>query len=170
MQSRVDALGVFLNHSITIRSSNSPAGTAPTAPKGFRFFGFGGAPTPSDGDGAPAESSVALRLLVGLGEVWVGLCAVGLEALLPGEPALGLVARLPAAPCKFRGLAPRFVLGFSFGALGLVARFATIECPPSPPGAGDVAREPAFDGGCGRAGVETLGVCDVARGGTCCGC
>lgn len=60
-----------------------------------------------------------------------------MDGLVARLPAAGLVARLP------KGLFPRLALGLVFGTLGLVARLATIECPPSPgDAAGDVAREP----------------------------
>lgn len=72
MQSLVDAFGVFLNHSITILSSSSPAGTTfvvTPAPCAFRFFVFGGAAVPvpfGDVGETAAKSSVAFRLLLGL--------------------------------------------------------------------------------------------------------
>lgn len=144
MQSLVEAFGVFLNQSMTILSSNSPTGTtaALLAPLGpLRFFGFGAAGTPLTFVEGPAGSSVAFRLLFGFWE-FVGLWTTGLPARLP-PLAIGLVARGPAVELPpLRGLFPRLTLFcLSFGALGLVARFATMEWPPRPDaGTGDVAR------------------------------
>jgi hypothetical protein len=143
MQSRVVAFGVFLNHSITILSSSSPTGAAaPLCP--LRFFAFGGAPCPwpfgDVGEGDPAaNSSVAFLFFC---DPFVPE-ATGLVARLF---AIGLVARLA------KGLFPRLApLAFCLGALGLVARFATTECPPSPgERAGEVALESAFGPPVGR--------------------
>jgi len=51
--------------------------------------------------------------------------------------ASGLPARRP------------FAITRGFGPFGLVARFATMECPPCP-GLGEVARELGVDGAAGR--------------------
>ena len=118
MQSRVDAFGVCFSHSTSIQSSSSPL-IGPT--NGLRFF-----------FALPGAASSALRF-AGLPVPGGGDCAKegGLPTGLVGlPPASGLLARLAA-------------FGFNFGTLGLVARFATIECPPCPAtGTGDVAREP----------------------------
>lgn len=78
---------------------------------------------------------------------------MGLPALLPvlpPTPATGLVARLPTVGLVARlakGLFPRLALfAFTLGALGLVARLATMECPPSAGvGTGEFAREPVLE-------------------------
>ena len=125
MQSRVEAFGVFLSHSITNLSSSSPTG-------------------------APADDGIALRFLCGLGMPL--LAPFGVVELPPSSVALrltpapfgfatevlapptGLVARLPdvGLPARLppaRGLFPRLtpLAGFGFGIFGLVARFATTE-------------------------------------------
>lgn len=114
---------------------------------GFRFFGFGAPFTAAPADAAlPPSSSAALRLFdvgcpfdVGL----PGPLARG-EGLVALLPVTGLVALLPV-PCPLvtRPLFVEVVL--SFGALGLVARFATTEWPPMLAGAGEVAREPTAE-------------------------
>lgn len=125
MQSRVDAFGVFLSHSITIASSSSPV----TVACALRFFGFPGA--------APSS---AFRLLFGFpfagGDVTPlaeEVAAGGLSARPAGgglpAPATGLVARLPVASGLLARLEP-FAFSFGIFALGLVARIATTECPP----------------------------------------
>lgn len=119
----------------------------------FRFFGIGTLPLDPLWDGRP-WSSVALRLLD-------GFCALagllGLPERLPAPPALGLTARLFVTGLVarlLRGLLPRLILFvFGLGIFGLVARFATTECPPRWGVAdGEVAREPAPEFAWGREG------------------
>lgn len=88
------------------------------------------APAPLIGD--VGESS-ALRLLFLNSPLLVGEVASGLVALLVG---VGLLARLPD------GDVPRLPGILLFGTFGLVARFATSECPPRlGEAAGELARE-----------------------------
>lgn len=112
MQALVVGCAVFLIHSTTIASVSSPTGALC-----FRFLAFG-TPPGEVGEVGEVASSVALRF-------FCGPAATGLPARLP--LGMGLVARLPSA----RGLPLRtpFVRIF-MGAFGLVARFATTECPP----------------------------------------
>jgi len=139
MQSLVVAPGVFLSQSITVFAST---GGPSVGAIDFRFFA-----DDAPGDCAiTAGSSVAFRFLFGF---WAGVAAFGATGLPARLPAAGLVARLggPLLCPTPRGLLPGlppFVFGF--GALGLVARFATTEWPPSPGVTGEVAREPVVDG------------------------
>jgi hypothetical protein len=141
MQSRVVAFGVFFNHSITILSSSSPAGTTPPL-CALRFFAFGGAfwPFGDVGEGeAGAYSSVAFLFFCD--PFIFGLAAPLATGLVARLFATGLVARLA------KGLFPRLApFGFCLGALGLVARLATTECPPNPgESAGEAALDPTFE-------------------------
>ena len=145
MQSFVVAPGVFLSHSITVFAST---GGESEGVIGFRFFDEAAEP----GDGTvPFGSSVALRFLLVFWPEGSAAEAVGLLARLPlvcvAPLANGLVLRAPFRP--------------GLGGLGLVARLATTEWPPSPGATGEVARDPAPDGTDGRAGVwEREGGCD----------
>jgi hypothetical protein len=115
-------------------------------------LGFGWPPaTEATGDGADATSSVssAFRLLLGFAE---GAPDDGTREMEEGP---GLAPRpgsasVPAATSA-SGLVARRPFGITrgFGAFGLVARFATTECPPSP-GFGEVAREVGVDAAAGR--------------------
>lgn len=139
---------------------NSSAGTAIGVTPGgsaFRFFGFGTVlPLGALGDDRPCtKSSVALRLLVDFCAFGLGI--VGLPERLPAAPAFGLAARLFVTGLVarlFKGLLPRLMLVvFGFGILGLVARFATTECPPRGGEAdGEVARDPVPELVWGREG------------------
>lgn len=87
----------------------------------------------------------------------VGLGIVGLPERLPAAPVFGLAARLFVTGLVarlFKGLLPRLILFvFIFGILGLVARFATIECPPRGGETdGEVARDPVPELVWGREG------------------
>ena len=165
IQSRVLAFGVLRSHSMTMLSSSSigwPSGPS-IAAVALRFLGFGWPPAvDAPGDGADATSSVssAFRLLPGFAGVTTpdGAARGGERDEGPGLPprpkgvsapfgelvadrVSGLPARRPF--CNTRGL----------GAFGLVARFATMRCPPCP-GFGEVARELGVDVSAGRgAGV-----------------
>ena len=145
MQSRVDALGLFRNQSITMLSSNSPS----TVP----FLRFLGAVPPVPLFCSPLSS--AFRFCE---------CEWGFVA-----PA-GLPAVVDVCAS---GLPERPVLGGSPGAFGLVALFATNECPFCV-GVGDVGRDPEAPGGdaftwlfaCpGTPPLDVLGCCDPGRGG-----
>lgn len=151
IHSLVDALavGVFFSHSINNRSSSGPAGIATVVVRcAFRFFGLGGPLLDRRvGDDDPASS--ALRFLFCDCPFCTPLTAVGLPALLPGVGEVAVV--IPPAPTGDTGLLARLArglplrpglakFGLIFGTFGLVARFATTECPPRP-GTGDVARD-----------------------------
>ena len=114
MQSRVEAPGEFRNQSTTILSSSSPSTAA-----FLRFLAVVPPVVPFAFPSGPASS--AFRL-----------CGFGFVAF-PGLPAVvGVCARgLPARP----------VLAWSLGTFGLVARFATNECPLCA-GIGEVGRDP----------------------------
>lgn len=87
--------------------------------------------------------------------------ATGLVALLVLVGAGGLPARLAVAS----GLDARLPMAaFCFGILGLVARCATIECPPKAAmGTGDSFRDAVPDG----AGITRWGVLFSAGAGVC---
>jgi hypothetical protein len=160
IQSRVLALGVLRSHSMTMLSSSSigwPSGPS-IAAVALRFLDFGCPPTAdAAGDGADITSSAssAFRLLPSFaGGTLDGGRGERVEGPgLPPSPgsvsapfgglaatrASGLLGRRPF--CVTRGL----------GAFGLVARFATTECPPCG-GIGEVARELGVDGPAGRDG------------------
>lgn len=131
MQSRVVALGVSRNHSMSIFSSNSPSGAGPVG-RGFRFLGLGPLTPLAVLLAAAPETSSALRLFMGFGIVGEPLApAPGLVG--KGIPLSGLLARLTLADLVL-------------GPLGLVARLATTECPPKLGiGAGEAALEPAAE-------------------------
>jgi hypothetical protein len=106
-------------------------------PLALRFFAFGGAfwPFGDVGEGEPASSVAFLFFCTPLGPV--APPATGLVARLF---VTGLVARLPSG--LFARLAPFVFLG----TLGLVALFATTECPPKlGDRAGEVALDPTFE-------------------------
>ena len=153
IQSRVLAFGVLRSHSTTMLSSSSigcPSGPS-IAAVALRFLGFGWLPAAeADGDGADATSSVssAFRLLLGFAEGPPDDCTREMEG--PGlDPRPGSVS-VPAATCTSGLLARRpFGITRGLGTFGLVARFATTECPPSP-GFGEVAREVGVDAAAGR--------------------
>jgi len=115
MQSLVVGCAVFLIQSMTIASVSSPTGALCLR---FFIFGWPFARLGEVGEAGEAASSGAFRFF----------CddpATGLPARLP--LGIGLVARLPSA----RGLPLRIPLVRIFiGAFGLVARLATMECPP----------------------------------------
>jgi hypothetical protein len=115
-QSFVLASPCFSNHSTISASEGS--GRADSA-DAFTFFGLG--------TGAAPSSALRLLLLEATGGLPERLAA-GLVARLDRLPARGLVARLPAD-------------GLGRGIFGLVARFATMECPPKVEAVGDVARD-----------------------------
>jgi len=162
MQSRVLAFGVLRSHSTTMLSSSSigcPSGPS-IATVALRFFGFGWPAPPAPevpGDGADATSSTSSALRLFPSFAGAALDGVrGERAEGPGLPprpgsvsvplgvpaatwASGLLARRPFDTTTTRG----------FGAFGLVARFATMECPPCP-GLGEVARELEVDAAAGR--------------------
>jgi hypothetical protein len=149
------AFGVLRSHSTTMLSSSSigcPSGPS-IAAVALRFLGFGWPPG-AEGDGADATSSVssAFRLLLsfaggapddGTRESEDGPGLPGSVSVPFGEPtatcasASGLLARRP------------FGIARGLGTFGLVARFATMECPPCP-GFGEVARELGEDAAAGR--------------------
>ena len=121
-------------------------------------MGFGWLPAaevPGDGADATSSASSAFRLLLGFAE---GAPDDGTRKIAEGP---GLVPRpgsvsVPPATCTSGLLARRpFGITRGFGAFGLVARFATTECPPSP-GFGEVAREVGVDAAAGR--DEDVGV------------
>ena len=157
IQSRVLAFGVLRSHSITILSSSSigwPSGPR-IAVVALRFLGFGWPPAPEaaeSGADAPSSVSSAFRLPPSFaggapddgtrGEEGPGLLPLPESASVPfGELtatcASGLPARRP------------FGITRGLGAFGLVARFATMECPLCP-GFGEVARELGVDAAAGR--------------------
>jgi hypothetical protein len=159
IQSRVLAFGVLRSHSMTIMSSSSigwPSGPS-IAAVALRFLGLGWPPAPeAPGDGADAISSAssALRLLPS----FAGGAPAGARErereVGPGlPPRPGSVSAPFCEPDATRtsGLLARrpFCITRGFGAFGLVARFATTECPPCP-GFGEVARELGVDGPAGR--------------------
>jgi hypothetical protein len=99
----------------------------------LRFLGFGWPPADEAvGDGADAMSSVssAFRLLP-------SFAGEAPDGELTATCASGLPARRP------------FGITRGLGAFGLVARFATMECPLCP-GFGEVARELGVDAAAGR--------------------
>ena len=159
MQSLVLAFGVLRNHSITMMSSSSmgwPSGPS-TAAVALRFLGFGG-PLASDvtGEGTDTASSAssAFRLWLSFAEGTVGEARGVKEG--PGLPPRPATASAPfgeLAVTRARGLLARTPFGITrgFGAFGLVARFATTECPPCP-GVGEVARELGVEVTLGRDG------------------
>ena len=157
IQSLVLAFGVWRNHSITMLSSSSmgwPSGPS-TAVVALRFLGFGW-PLASDatGEGTVGDSSAssAFRLWLGFAEETLG------EARGTSEgPGLASVPFGKLAVTRARGLLARTPFGITrgFGAFGLVARFATTECPPCP-GVGEVARELGEDAAAGRDGTAEV--------------
>lgn len=114
MQSRVDALGLLRNQSITMLSSSSPSAAA-----FLRFLAVVPLAVPLAFPGEAASS--AFRL-----------CEFGFVAFV-GLPGVVDVCA--------RGLPARPGLGWSLGTFGLVARFATSECPLCV-GTGEVGRDP----------------------------
>ena len=158
IQSRVLAFGVLRSHSITMLSSSSigwPSGPS-IAVVALRFLGFGWPPpAEADGSGADAPSSVssAFRLPSFAGDAPDGGTRGDWEEG-PGLPPLPEGASVPfgelAATCA-SGLPARRPFGITrgLGAFGLVARFATTECPLCP-GFGEVARELGVDAAAGR--------------------
>lgn len=122
---------------------------------GFRFFDD---EAPAGGGLlVPGCSSVALRFLL----FWTGVPvpeAAGLPARLPAE--LGVTEEVPFCPLA-NGLVRFAPFMPGLGGLGLVARLATMEWPPRPDAAGEVARDPAPGAIGGRAGVwERDGGCE----------
>lgn len=158
MQSLVLAFGVLRNHSITMLSSSSmgwPSGPS-TAAVALRFLGFGG-PVASDATGegtvvASSASSAAFRLWLSFAEGTLGEARGAREG-----PGLASVPFGKLAVTRARGLLARTPFGTTrgFGAFGLVARFATTECPPCP-GVGEVARELGVDAAAGRGGTAEV--------------
>jgi len=157
MQSLVLAFGVLRNHSITMLSSSSmgwPSGPS-IAAVALRFLGFGG-PLANDatGEGTVAASSAssAFRLWLGFAEGTLGEARGAWEG-----PGLASVPFGELAVTRARGLLARMPFGITrgFGAFGLVARFATTECPPCP-GVGEVARELGVDAAAGRGGTAEV--------------
>lgn len=149
MQSLVVAPGVFLSQSITVfASTGGTSGKLSAGAMDLRFFA-----NDASGDCAPAfGSSVAFRFLVGFG---MGVATVAITGLPVGLLAAGLVARLGGPPLysALKGLLPGLPFDLFLGTLGLVARFATTEWPPSPGATGEVAREPVADGSFDRESV-----------------
>ena len=184
MQSRVLAFGVLRSHSITIPSSSSigwPSGPS-IAAVALRFFGFGWLPAAEAvGDGADTTSSAAssaFRLLPSFaGEAPDG--ARGEREEGPGLPACPGSVSDPFGELTAiwtRGLPARRPFGITrgFGAFGLVARLATMECPPCP-GFGEVARELGVDAtaggrdeGAGFAWEDAASLVEAREGVNCC--
>lgn len=160
MQSRVLAFGVLRSHSMTMLSSSSigcPSGPS-IATVALRFFGFGwpappAAEVPGDVANATSSTSSALRLFPSFaGGALDGVRGERVEGpgLPPRPGSVSVPLGVPAA-ARASGLLARrpFDTTRSFGAFGLVARFATMECPPCP-GFGEVARELEVDAAAGR--------------------
>ena len=152
MQSLVLAFGVFFNHSSSIDSNSAEGTGAPPGTGAFLFFCLGTCPFAEGRIGVPGNSS-ALRF------------RLAFRFASPPSPATGLVERLPInCGCPASGLFPRLVFEFlGLGTLGLVARLATMECPPCEgESVGDAAREPGAPDGvmvtAGRGGAS-FGVC-----------
>jgi len=160
IQSRVLAFGVLRSHSMTMLSSSSigwPSGPS-IAAVALRFLGFGWPPAvDAAGDGADATSSVssAFRLLLGFtGVTTPDGAGRGEREEGPGlPPGPGSVSapfgELVATTTSGLPVRRPFCITRGFGAFGLVARFATTECPPCP-GVGEVARELGVDVSVGR--------------------
>ena len=158
IQSRVLAFGVLRSHSTTILSSNSigwPSGPSIVVVP-LRFLGFGWPPAAeAAASGADVTSSVssAFRLLPSFpGEAPDDGTRGDEEG--PELPPLPESVSVPfgglTATCA-SGLPARRPFGITrgLGAFGLVARFATTECPLCP-GFGEVARELGVDAAAGR--------------------
>ena len=119
----------------------------------LRFLGFGWPPAAEvAGSGADETSSVssAFRLLPSFAGVAPDDGTRGDTEGAPGLPPLPEAASVLAATCA-SGLPARRPFGITrgLGAFGLVARFATMECPLCP-GFGEVARELGVDAAAGR--------------------
>ena len=159
MQSLVLAFGVLRNHSTTMLSSSSmgwPSGPSIAAVALRFFFGWLLPASGVVGEGTVTTSSVssAFRLWFSLAEGTVGEARGVREGPgLPPRPAA--TASVPfgeLAVTRARGLVARpFGITRGFGTFGLVARFATTECPPCP-GVGEVARELGVEVAAGRGG------------------
>lgn len=121
----------------------------------LRFLGFGWPPAAKAAGSGAATSSVssAFRLLLSFaGGAPGGTRGEGEEG--PGLPPLPESVSVPfgelTATCASGLLARRpFGITRGLGAFGLVARFATTECPLCP-GFGEVARELGVDVAAGR--------------------
>jgi hypothetical protein len=160
------AFGVLRSHSITMLSSSSigwPSGPS-IATVALRFLGFGWPPAvDAPGDGADAISSVssAFRLLPGFAGVTTpdGAARGGERDEGPGLRPRSVSAPFELVANRASGLPARrpFCITRGFGAFGLVARFATMECPPCP-GFGEVARELGVDVSAGRGAGAGAGV------------
>ena len=151
---------------MTMLSSSSigwPSGPS-IAAVALRFLGLGWPPAAdATGDGADARSSAssAFRLLPSFAG---GTPDGGRGERVEGP---GLPPRPGSASAPFGELAATWASGLTarrpfgitrgFGAFGLVARFATTECPPCA-GIGEVARELGVDVPAGRgAGAGVVG-------------
>jgi hypothetical protein len=158
------ALGVLRSHSMTMMSSSSigwPSGPS-IAAVALRFLGFGWLLPAADaaGDGADTISSAssAFRLLLSFaGRTPDGGRGGRVEG--PGLPGRASAPFGELAATWASGLTARrpFCITRGFGTFGLVARFATTECPPCA-GIGEVARELGVDVPAGRdGGVGVVG-------------
>ncbi len=164
IQSRVLAFGVLRSHSMTMMSSSSigwPSGPS-IAAVALRFLGLGWPPAEAPGDGADAISSAssALRLLPSFaGGAPAGAREREVGPGLPPRPGSVSAPFCEPDATRTSGLLARRPFGITrgFGAFGLVARFATTECPPCP-GFGEVARELGVDGPAGRDADADAGV------------
>ena len=156
MQSLVLAFGVLRSHSTTMPSSSSmgwPSGPS-IAAVALRFLGFGWLPTSEvTGEGVDTTSSASSAFRLSFAEGTLGE-ARGVEEG-PGLPVS--VPFGDFAVTRARGLLARAPFGITrgFGPFGLVARFATIECPPCP-GVGEVARELGVEVAAGRDGTAEV--------------
>jgi len=121
----------------------------------LRFLGFGWPPaSETTGDGVDTTSSASSAFRLSFAEGTLGEArGVGEGPGLPPRPATASVPFGEFAMIRARGLLARTPFGITrgFGTFGLVARFATIECPPCP-GVGEVARELGVEGAAGRDG------------------